>query len=633
MTENVKALTYDTVSPPLQMQRRYYNRIDITLRSIDSATADHLNLASAFVRRDGDIYITCTKSPNTANLRAIIESCGLFILAVSSNSDKITIHAVPPTTVEKVDVHGPPGLGDIIWTLNKIDAIREREHPCRINYVVCYGEGLPEKEAQRAKDFLNACGLIDSCTFQPAQLPSGKTICPDISKPVYHLFANPCVDSGGSLDEWHSDYPSNYDVRFSLPESAERHVVERTGGKPYTTVYFSSVAWNTECTAGQAWTPKEWAETVIYLNSIGLKPVLLGAEWDRSYANLVAECLIDNGVNPEESWINLIGRTPLLLALAFMRYAAVNIGSGSSGLTVTAAYMGYKVLTLWPKAGVLPVEPYICRFIKDGFSTCWVPPDIAKLDRYKALHFGEFSLDDVKAEIQRLCYSPDSRPPDRNADITLGNITALRLGVSDCEIVWNIVQPCDAEWIKTTNNYAWYYAIGKLIGKLRDGDAINILEMGVRYGYSAVSLIAGAVSAGKLRISYTGVDNEYDGVRSNEVAAVNVQSMLASIDGDSYSGARIFNMSTADMSDVIAAVGPLQCDIVHVDGDHSMQGIANELSIASTCVKKPDGIILVDDCDVEHIHAAVLDFCTNTGGRAIFLPTMHKLAVISAGTK
>jgi hypothetical protein len=174
------------------------------------------------------------------------------------------------------------------------------------------------------------------------------------------------------------------------------------GDRKYATVYFSSNAWNQECTAGQAWTPKEWAATCIYLSKLGIKPVVLGREWDVTYIHRVAEEIIEAGENPSKIWINMVSKTPLLLALALMKNAVLTVGSGSSGLTITAAYLGYNVLTLWPKPGVLPIEPYLCTLIKDGFSTKWMPPDVMARGKYTALHFGEFTLDDVKQNINRM---------------------------------------------------------------------------------------------------------------------------------------------------------------------------------------------------------------------------------------
>ena len=334
-------------------------------------------------------------SPN--RLREIVETAGFFITDVKVADSKLYITAMPEVRVERVNIYGPPGVGDAIWSLNKIKAIREREAPCRINYTTCANQF----EGSRAFDLLNSCKILDSCSFEELPLPRGE-VCPDVSIPAYNLFANPHVDAGKPLSEWLPEYACDFDIQFELPQAVEDQVRARMGDRKYSTVYFASNAWNEECTAGQAWTPKEWAATCIYLNSIGLKPLVLGKSWDATYINRVAEEIIIAGDVPGKVWINMCDKTTFLLAMGLMKNAEITVGSGSSGLTITAAYLGYNVLTVWPKPGILPVEPYLCTLIKDGFSTKWMPPDVMALGRYTALHFGEFTVDDIKQNIQRM---------------------------------------------------------------------------------------------------------------------------------------------------------------------------------------------------------------------------------------
>lgn len=384
-----------------EFYRRTYDRIvfDHTIyRHADQTKA--LKTAKGLLRRTGLLEIIEPSPCEVDRIRTPVEAAGFFVVNMFKSGDNFHILAMPEVTVEKINIYGPPGVGDVIWSLNKLKAIREREAPCRINYVVCANQF----EAQRSFDLLNSCGLLDSCTSEELPLPRGP-VCPDVSIPSYNLFANPHVDAGKPLGEWVPEYECDFDIKFELPQAAEEQARARMGDTRYATVYFASNAWNNECTAGQAWTPKEWAETCIYLNSIGLKPVVLGKGWDAGYIQRVAEEIILAGEVPSKIWINMCGKTTLLLALALMKRAAITVGSGSSGLTITAAYLGYNVLTVWPKPGVLPVEPYLCGLIKDGFSTKWMPPDVMALGRYTALHFGEFTIEDIKQNVERMVSS------------------------------------------------------------------------------------------------------------------------------------------------------------------------------------------------------------------------------------
>ena len=366
-------------------------------RSLDTITGDTyddvvLQFVKHALKRSGELVLR--NVPNLDDATLCVERAGFFVTHVEPG----IICASPEIDVPTVEVHGPSGIGDIIWTLNKIKAIREREAPCRIQYVVYNAVGMG---AYRAKDFLNACGLIDSIRFHEVQeLPLGD-VCPDITVPRYNLFANPHVDAGKPIHEWFPDLKCSYDIAIQIPECSIQQVERRMSGIPYAALYFASVAWNHACTGGQSWAAKEWASVCIYLLDRGITPVVLGADWDAGYADSVAREITALGYNPPQVWINLIGKTPILTALAFMQCADLNIGSGSSGLTVAAAYLGMPILTFWPKPGVMPIEPSICAAIKDGFSTAWVPPDIMRAGNYEVMHFGEFTVTDVQVYIDK----------------------------------------------------------------------------------------------------------------------------------------------------------------------------------------------------------------------------------------
>ncbi len=286
---------------------------------------------------------------------------------------KITAYAMPSMKVTDVTVYGPPGIGDIMWTLNKIPGIREREYPCRINYIVCVDGQL--KIATRAKDFLGLCKYIDSFEFKPLTLPRniGNV---DPAEPVYELFANDWLEPQcGLIENWRPELPSSWDwdIGIKVPFSAENQVYARLGGHSaadlkYVAIYMSSHVWNRAATMPD-WTPKHWAETIIGLNAAELKPVILGAGWDTDYAKEVAAEIVKLGKDPARTWINMIGKTPLPLAMAWMKLAKMTIGI-CAGLPMIAAHMGWPTQIFWPQA---EKSNTILRFTPQ-FAYNWVPP-------------------------------------------------------------------------------------------------------------------------------------------------------------------------------------------------------------------------------------------------------------------
>lgn len=343
----------------------------------------------------------------SGQLRDLLESNGFTVLGMDAPiPGKVTAYATPSVTVEEVEIHGPAGIGDAIWLMNKFKGIREAEWPCTIKYVIC--ADMQHKLASRASDFLLLSDYVDSIEVRPLTLPPDVG-CDDPSKPVYRLLANNYLDPkvppyvGGNLADWHPELKTSWDIGIQIPRCAELQVFQRMRNengdlRNYVCVYASSRVWNRGTLHGY-WSVQDWAKLCIELNAAGLKPVLLGAEWDKEWGDKIAEEMVELGATPSKVWVNMTGKTPLLLALAFMKHAKCTFGI-TSGLPITGAQMGYPTIIAWPVAGVSNVD--VTRpgqgFCKE-FKRNWVPPDVEAAGTYKDLTVGEFTLDSVLAEI------------------------------------------------------------------------------------------------------------------------------------------------------------------------------------------------------------------------------------------
>lgn len=178
----------------------------------------------------------------------------------------------------------------------------------------------------------------------------------------------------------------------------------------------------------------------------------------------------------------------------------------------------------------------------------------------------------------------------------------------DRKILTGAVQ-CGDEWfVDAYDTYTWYRAVAM---KLQPR---SIAELGVRYGYSAIAMIKGA------RLdSFVGIDGEADGILSNDTALRNIQDTSSAA-----TNVTIHKLNTrTQFKDIITAIG--HCDMIHVDADHSPEGIVRELDIARRVCS---GTILVDDCDVTHILDAAQDLARRKGAEFLILPTQHQLGVI-----
>ena len=322
-------------------------------------------------------------------IRAVLENTGFYIIHMEAPiPGKITVYASPAATVENVTVYGPPGIGDCLWTLNKLKGIRDRESPCRINYVVCaYGQ---EKMATRASDFLLLTDLIDSVEFRQIPLPLDRGNS-DVSLPVYELIANDYLEPKGEfIENWRPEIPQDFDVRMLVPECAIQQVRMRLRDlQDYVAVYASSSIWNT-VVAEPVWTYKDWANLLIQLRNSGLRPVLLGAEWDKEFAMKISAHITSLGHNCRQVFIDTVGKTPIALAMAYMKLASVTVGI-CAGLPMIAAYNGWKSIIMWPTKGVSKVKSAFGA----NFMTNWLPPDVRNSGSYLPLSIGAFTVEDV----------------------------------------------------------------------------------------------------------------------------------------------------------------------------------------------------------------------------------------------
>lgn len=198
-------------------------------------------------------------------------------------------------------------------------------------------------------------------------------------------------------------------------------------------------------------------------------------------------------------------------------------------------------------------------------------------------------------------------------NISFELINRFRHG-TDRDVIGPAVQPSDEWFIDGFETYTWYRALGHQVRPL------NILELGVRFGYAGIAMLRGAAEAG-IRPAYVGIDSEHDGIKSNSIALANLLpfSSVTEIIPENTQNVYLVGQQ-------LNRIG-LRYDLIHVDGDHSPEGIDSELTIAYRWIA-PGGCILVDDMDVQHVREAADQFCSLYGFKPILLPTHHQLYVI-----
>jgi Methyltransferase domain len=145
--------------------------------------------------------------------------------------------------------------------------------------------------------------------------------------------------------------------------------------------------------------------------------------------------------------------------------------------------------------------------------------------------------------------------------------------------------------------YNYYYSYG------RHFQVKNILEIGVRYGYSLISLVKGAQES-KSFANAVGIDNQSYVSGSEKIAYENIKSVT-----DKF---RLINADSQATQDLRALVGDMRFDLIHVDGDHSYKGCLHDLNIVKE-ILTDNGVIIIDDIFLGscRVFQAVIKFLEN----------------------
>ena len=135
----------------------------------------------------------------------------------------------------------------------------------------------------------------------------------------------------------------------------------------------------------------------------------------------------------------------------------------------------------------------------------------------------------------------------------------------------DIGKPEHDEYIKCGNYYEHYYSLSQ---KYKPE---SILEIGVRYGYSLCSMVAGSIDTVKY---VEGWDNDSYSFQSIKIAKDNL------VDHLQYKGT--YKFMKADSHEVALNQ---HFDLIHIDGDHSYQGKLLDLELVKNICKT----LIVDD--------------------------------------
>jgi ADP-heptose:LPS heptosyltransferase len=306
----------------------------------------------------------------------------------------------------------PTGIGDSVWALHKIQAIRDKQNPGgRIDVYLVGGNNQIDT---RAVDFVQRFSFVDHVEMRSYSIhKSGYWIKDDgtynyLEDGIYTfdgekycvLVPNATLEHGIRLEEWLPHYPIRWDIwkDFYISEeerSYARSFHAKTGD--YAVFYPGPLNGNTENghNRNALWRPEDWAELGAKVQSeMGLKVAVVGAPYDATYWQFLLGPLVRS-----EGWHNLIGQTSLGQLWGITSRAKFVI-SYQAGVGIVSTYLGTPTALFWRSYGDSISPDHFLSF-DERMASAWVPPKILDAGTHLPLIYGRHGIPYIMAWAKR----------------------------------------------------------------------------------------------------------------------------------------------------------------------------------------------------------------------------------------
>jgi hypothetical protein len=307
----------------------------------------------------------------------------------------------------------PTGIGDSVWALHKIEAVRDKLDPGGpIDVTLVGGNG---KIDSRAMDFVRRFSFVNSVDMKPYSLHAyGPLTHPDgtynyIEDAMYEfegeryivLVPNRALEQGIRLEDWLPQYEINWDIwkdfHIDFIERTHAADVHEKMGRDFCVFYPGPLAGNTVegHNRGPIWTPQEWAELGKRASEeFGLHIVVVGASYDLPYYVHHLEPLVKDSTY----WTSVIGQTNLGDLWALTDRAKFVI-SYQAGVGIISTYRKTPTAIFWRQHGQSISGQHYLTF-SEKMASAWVPPAILEKGTFLPLYYGKSSVDSILKEVR-----------------------------------------------------------------------------------------------------------------------------------------------------------------------------------------------------------------------------------------
>lgn len=281
----------------------------------------------------------------------------------------------------------PPGIGDALWVLVKIQSLMQQQDVEKIDLIICGGDA-EEKIAKRSLDFLRHFSFVHSVEVTKHSVINPILQVRDGSWnyfPVQEhwqgefdwlLQANDHLERGKRLEDWYPNWKANWDImrdyRFPMEDSNFGEVMRDVLGS-YVVFYMGPEEGNTVIGQNRLsrWAPKQWVQLAEALRDHHI--VVVGAEWDKSYFE---KYIVPLGY----TFQNRIGKWSISRTLSVIKNAKAYVGY-QSGLGVASIYMGIPTVSFWRPYGD-SILPNVHLSFREEMSTAWVQQEDLDSGKY-----------------------------------------------------------------------------------------------------------------------------------------------------------------------------------------------------------------------------------------------------------
>ena len=284
--------------------------------------------------------------------------------------------------VEKIVTVGvPPGIGDSYWVLTKMESFKKKNGIDKLRIAV-HRDPIHFYTAE----FLKLLPFVDEVVEKKDHFAIKDFYDPENPKDILRneQEVDYLMDAGAKmwlkgihLENILKGYETNYSLPIEFSEEAQKFASDIKKRNEKLVLFFTSSLgansnWNRD-----EWRVEDWMSLAVKIyNHSDIRPVVVGAKWDRDYFDSL-KTLDENNILQD-----FVGGIEIQQTLSLIKQADLVI-SFACGIPIFAVYNDVPTVIFWATRGVSK-----CDRFDPSFQYTWAPKSAEKSDRYMPVAYG-----------------------------------------------------------------------------------------------------------------------------------------------------------------------------------------------------------------------------------------------------